>query len=75
LSFPGAEGESLRLAVEDLAVSQGSACMADSPEASHVLTAMGLGDALAASSLRFSVGRFTTAEEVDYAAARLEEEV
>ncbi len=64
VTFPGVEGESLRLALRDLAVSAGSACAADSPEASHVLTGMGLSDTLAASSLRFSVGRFTTAAEV-----------
>jgi cysteine desulfurase len=74
-SFPGVEGESLRFALRDLAVSAGSACAADSPEASHVLTAMGLSDTLAASSLRFSVGRFTTAEEIDAAAARVAAEV
>ncbi|HVS23912.1 MAG TPA: cysteine desulfurase family protein [Gammaproteobacteria bacterium] len=75
VTFPGAEGESLRLALRDLAVSAGSACAADSPEASHVLTGMGLSDALAASSLRFSVGRFTTEAEVERAAERVAAEV
>jgi cysteine desulfurase len=75
VTFPGAEGESLRLALCDIAVSAGSACAADSPEASHVLTGMGLSDALAASSLRFSVGRFTVEAEVLRAAARVAEEV
>ncbi len=69
VTFPGAEGESLRFALRDLAVSAGSACAADSPEASHVLTGMGLSDALASSSLRFSVGRFTTDAEIEQAAA------
>jgi cysteine desulfurase len=69
VTFPGAEGESLRFALRDLAVSAGSACAADSPEASHVLTGMGLSDALASSSLRFSVGRFTTEAEIEQAAA------
>jgi len=71
VTFPGAEGESLRLALRDVAVSAGSACAADSPEASHVLTGMGLTDALASSSLRFSVGRFTTYPEVERAAAQV----
>ena len=75
VTFPGAEGESLRLALRDLAVSAGSACAADSPEASHVLTGMGLSDALAASSLRFSVGRFTIEAEIELAAARVATEV
>ncbi len=75
VTFPGVEGESLRLALRDLAVSAGSACAADSPEASHVLTGMGLSDTLAASSLRFSVGRFTTAAEVERAATRVTAEV
>jgi cysteine desulfurase len=75
VTFPGVEGESLRLALRDLAVSAGSACAADSPEASHVLTGMGLSDTLAASSLRFSVGRFTTAAEVERAAERVAAEV
>jgi len=69
VAFPGVEGESLRLALRDLAVSAGSACAADSPEASHVLTGMGLSDTLAGSSLRFSVGRFTRDDEVTAAAA------
>jgi cysteine desulfurase len=67
-TFPGVDGESLRYELRDLAVSAGSACAADSPEASHVLTGMGLSDVLAGSSLRFSVGRFTTEEEVVVAA-------
>jgi len=75
VAFPGAEGESLRFALRDVAVSAGSACAADSPEASHVLTGMGLSDALASSSLRFSVGRFTTEAEVVQAAARVAAEV
>ena len=68
-TFPGVDGESLRLALRGVAVSAGSACAADSPEASHVLTGMGLSDVLAGSSLRFSVGRFTTKAEVVQAAA------
>jgi cysteine desulfurase len=71
VSFPGVEGESLRLALRDVAVSAGSACAADSPEASHVLTGMGLSDVLAGSSLRFSVGRFTAESDVVEAAARV----
>jgi cysteine desulfurase len=71
VSFPGVEGESLRFALRDLAVSAGSACAADSPEASHVLTGMGLSDVLAGSSLRFSVGRFTVEDEIERGAARV----
>jgi cysteine desulfurase len=69
VSFPGVDGESLRFALRGVAVSAGSACAADSPEASHVLTGMGLSDTLAGSSLRFSVGRFTTEAEIVRAAA------
>jgi cysteine desulfurase len=69
VSFPGVDGESLRFALGGVAVSAGSACAAASPEASHVLTGMGLSDTLAGSSLRFSVGRFTTEAEVVRAAA------
>jgi len=75
VSFPGVEGESLRLALADLAVSAGSACTSDSPAPSHVLTSLGLSDALAESTLRFSVGRFTTESEVDQAADRVRVEV
>ncbi len=63
--FPGVEGESLRLALSDIAVSAGSACNSDIPDPSYVLTSIGLSDAAANSSLRFSIGRFTTAEEID----------
>ncbi len=70
-TFPGVEGESLRFELHDIAVSAGSACAADSPEASHVLTGMGLSDVQAGSSLRFSVGRFTTEDEVMAAARRV----
>ena len=69
VTFPGVDGESLRFALRGVAVSAGSACAADSPEASHVLAGMGLSDTLAGSSLRFSVGRFTTEAEVVRAAA------
>jgi cysteine desulfurase len=71
VTFPGVEGESLRFALRDLAVSAGSACAADSPEASHVLTGMGRSDVLAGSSLRFSVGRFTVQDEITQAAGRV----
>jgi len=75
VSFPGVEGESLRLALEDLAVSSGSACTSRSAEPSHVLRSLGVGDLLAESSLRFGVGRFTTADEIDRAADRVTAEV
>lgn len=70
-AFPGVDGESLRYALDDVCVSAGSACAADSPEASHVLTGMGVSDVVAGSSLRFSVGRFTTEDDVVGAAARV----
>ena len=75
VAFPGVDGESLRFAIREIAVSAGSACMSDSPEASHVLSTMGLSDAAASSSIRFSLGRFTTADEIGLAAARVAEEV
>jgi cysteine desulfurase len=71
VTFPGVDGESLRFALRDVCVSAGSACAADSPEASHVLTGMGLSDVLAGSSMRFSLGRFTTEDDVVTAAARV----
>jgi cysteine desulfurase len=75
VSFPGVEGESLRLALADIAVSAGSACTSNEPEPSHVLRSLGLSDALAESSLRFGVGRFTTGAEIDTAAERVGTEV
>ncbi len=67
LSFSYVEGESLIMGVKDLAVSSGSACTSASLEPSHVLRAMGVGDELAHSSIRFGFGRFTTRAEVDFA--------
>jgi cysteine desulfurase len=69
VSFEGVEGESLLFGLRELAVSSGSACTSASREASYVLRALGRDDQLAQSSLRFSVGRFTTPEDVDRAAA------
>lgn len=67
ISFAYIEGESLILAVKDLAVSSGSACTSSSLEPSYVLRALGVDEALAHTSIRFGFGRFTTEEEVDYA--------
>ncbi|GAA04833.1 IscS subfamily cysteine desulfurase [Photobacterium leiognathi] len=71
ISFAFVEGESLLMALKDLAVSSGSACTSASLEPSYVLRALGLNDELAHSSIRFSFGRFTTEEEVDYAVAQI----
>lgn len=75
LSFNYVEGESLIMALKDLAVSSGSACTSASLEPSYVLRALGRNDELAHSSIRFTFGRFSTEEEVDYAAAKVREAV
>jgi cysteine desulfurase len=75
VSFGGVDGESLLLALKDIAVSTGSACTSASLEPSYVLTALGRDAQLAHSALRFSLGRYTTAEDIDYAVAVLREKV
>jgi cysteine desulfurase len=67
VSFEGVEGESLLFALRELAVSSGSACTSASRESSYVLRALGRSDQLAQSSIRFSIGRYTTGEEIDRA--------
>ncbi|MGH8461754.1 MAG: cysteine desulfurase family protein [Stenotrophobium sp.] len=71
VSFDGAEGESLRAMLGDVAVSSGSACSSATREPSFVLRALGRDDELAGSSLRFSLGRFTTCEEIEQVAAKV----
>jgi cysteine desulfurase len=73
VSFPYVEGESLIMGLKDVAVSSGSACTSASLEPSYVLKAMGRGDELAHSSIRFGFGRFTTEEEIEYVAERTTE--
>lgn len=75
LSFNYVEGESLIMAIKDIAVSSGSACTSASLEPSYVLRALGRSDELAHSSIRFSVGRFTTEEEVDFAVKLIHDKV
>lgn len=75
LSFNYVEGESLIMALKDLAVSSGSACTSASLEPSYVLRALGRNDELAHSSIRFTFGRFTTEEDVDYAAQKVRQAV
>jgi cysteine desulfurase len=71
VSFAYVEGESLLMGISDVAVSSGSACTSATLEPSYVLKAMGIGDELAHSSIRFGLGRFNTAEEVDFVVERL----
>ena len=67
LSFAGIEGESMIMAIKDLAVSSGSACTSSSLEPSYVLHSLGVSEELSHTSIRFGIGRFTTEEEIDFA--------
>jgi cysteine desulfurase len=75
ISFNYVEGESLIMAVKDIAVSSGSACTSASLEPSYVLRALGRSDELAHSSIRFSIGRFTTEADVDFTIQLLKEKI
>ena len=75
VSFEGVDGEALMMGITQVAVSSGSACTTANPEPSHVLRALGLPDALVRASLRFGLGRWNTAEEIDVAAAHITEVV
>ncbi len=75
MSFNYVEGESLMMAVKDIAVSSGSACTSASLEPSYVLRALGRSDELAHSSIRFSIGRYTTEEDVDYTIRLMKEKI
>ncbi len=75
LSFADVDGEALLASLRDVAVSSGSACTSATPEPSHVLTALGRPEALVRASLRIGIGRFNTADEIDYAAERIRENV
>jgi len=75
MSFNYVEGESLIMGIKGLAVSSGSACTSASLEPSYVLRALGRSDELAHSSLRMTIGRFTTEEEIDYAISTIRENV
>ncbi len=75
ISFAYVEGESLIMALKDMAVSSGSACTSASLEPSYVLRAIGRDDELAHSSIRFTIGRFTTEEEIDHVVSKIHEQV
>lgn len=73
VSFAGVDGETLLMSLDEVAVSNGSACTSAAVEPSYVLTALGVSDDLAHSALRFSIGRFTSEEDIDFAAKRVVE--
>ncbi|MEZ6069767.1 MAG: aminotransferase class V-fold PLP-dependent enzyme [Pirellulales bacterium] len=75
VSFEFVDGEALMMNMKDLAVSSGSACTSANPEPSHVLRAMGVSEEITRASLRFGLGRFNTADEVDFAVGRASEAV
>jgi cysteine desulfurase len=75
ISFAYVEGEAMMMALKDVAVSSGSACTSASLEPSYVLRALGVGDELAHTSIRFGLGRFNTAEEIDYVGALVVDKV
>lgn len=74
-SFAGIEGESLMMAINDIAISSGSACTSNTLDPSYIIKAIGTKDELAHSSIRIGIGRFTTQEEVDYFIKRVKEEL
>jgi len=75
ISFNYVEGESMLMALKDIAISSGSACTSASLEPSYVLRALGRNDELAHSSIRFTIGRFTTEEEVDFTVQLVKERI
>jgi len=75
VTFAGVDGESLLISTPSVAASSGSARTSSEPEPSHVLSALGLSEDLARGSVRFGLGRFNTADEIDYAIAAIAESV
>lgn len=75
VSFPGLDVATLLAALEDIALSSGSACNSGTPEPSYVLKALGIADEIASTPIRFGLGRFTTEEEIDYCLGRVVETV